>query len=497
VLELADRHDLGSCAARREGSSPSFPTAIFIFKDYALKFTKEILEDQQAKITVEFESSILDEFKQKAVRKISSKAKIAGFRPGKAPADVVKRLYGEEAVEEEAIELLVNDIYPKLLKEAEVNPAAPGRLEKTESKNPPKFVFLIPLEPEVKLGDYRSIRMDYSPDLVKDEEIDQVMHRLQLNYSTAEPTEREARKSDLVELKINASLSNPVDGENAEVLKDSPYQLIIGEKESKEEQFPFEGFESYITGLKKNEEKKFSYIYPKTSTFEKLQGKEVEFSVLVNNIRELIKPELNDDFAKNLGAYDTLAALRDSIKKELEEAKIHEYDHKYYDDLVDKIISISQVKYPPQVLEDEVQRVLDNFEQNLVSQNLEMDTYLKINHLEKEKFLENEIKPAAKHQLEQYLVLEEIRKQEKVELEKEELQQAYTKSITEIQSNTDIAKLRKQFTSKGLANRVLLQTASRLINKRVESRLKDIATGKTIKKPIKIEKSEVKESQEK
>jgi trigger factor len=497
VLELADRHDLGSCAARREGSSPSFPTAIIFYKGCPLKFTKEILDDQQARITVEFEASVMDEFNQKAVRKISSKTKIAGFRPGKAPVEVVKRLYGEEAIEEEAIELLVNDIYPKLLKEAEVTPAAPGRLEKTESKNPPKFVFLIPLEPVVKLGEYQTIRMDYSPAPVKDEEIDQVIHRLQLNNSTAEPVDREARNGDLVELKLNALLINPKDGENAEVIKDSPYQLIIGEEDQKEEQFPFEGFESFIIGLKKDEEKKFNYTYPKISTYEKLQDKDVEFSVIIQNIRELKKPELNDDFAKNLGNYETFTSLRDSIKKELGEAKIHDYDHKFYDDLVDKIISISKVKYPPQVLDDEVQRVLNNFEQNLASQNLDLPTYLMINQLEKEKFIENEIKPAAKHQLEQYLVLEEIRKQEKVELEKEELQKAYSESLLELQSNSDIKKLRKQITSKELANRVLLQAASRLINKRVELRLKDIVTGKTIQEPKKTEKSSKKISQTK
>ena len=98
-------------------------------------------------------------------------------------------------------------------------------------------------------------------------------------------------------------------------------------------------------------------------------------------------------------------------------------------------------------------------------------------------------KPAAKHQLEQYLVLEEIRKQEKVELEKEELQKAYSESLLELQSNSDIKKLRKQITSKELANRVLLQAASRLINKRVELRLKDIVTGKTIQEDKKTEKS--------
>jgi len=454
-----------------------------------LKFTKEILEDQQARITVEFETSLLEEFKLKAVHKISSKTKIAGFRPGKAPADVVKRLYGEEVIEEEAVELLVNDIYPKLLEEAAVKPAAPGRLEKTESKNPPKFIFLIPLEPEVKLGDYHTIRMDYSPESIKEEEVDQVIHRLQLNYSTAEPAEREVRKGDMVKMKINAHLTSATEGENNEVLKDSPYQLIIGEKEGKEEQFPFEGFESYIIGLQKNEERKFNFSYPNTSSFEKLKGKEVEYSVLIQNIRELKKPELNDDFAKNLGNYQSFTDLRDSIKKELNESKTHEYDHKFYDDLIDKVISISQVKYPPQVFQEEIQRVLNNFEQNLASQNLDLNTYLKINQLEKEKFIENDIKSAAKHQLEQYLVLEEIRKQEKIELEKDELQQAYTESISEIQSNSDISKLRKQFTSKGLANRVLLQTASRLINNRVKSRLKEIVTGKMKEESEIIEKT--------
>jgi trigger factor len=452
-----------------------------------LNFTKEILEDQQARITVELESSLLEDFKTRAVRKISSKTKIAGFRPGKAPTDVVKRLYGDEAIEEEAIELLVNDIYPKLLKEADIHPAAPGRLEKTENKNPPKFVFLIPLEPETTLGDYHALRMDYVPVQATDKEVDDVIHQLQLNYSTAAPVDREACLGDLAEIKITANLTNPQKDEKAEVLKDSPYQVILGEEENKEDKFPFAGFDDQVIGLKKNEEKRFIHDYPDSSPFEKLKGKKVEFIIIVQNIRELKKPELNDDFAKTLGNVKSLVDLKESIKKDISDSKVHDYDHKYFDELIDKIISISKIKYPPQVLEDETQRVLSNFEQNLTSQNLDLDTYLKMNQIEKEKFLAEDIKSAAKHQLEQYLVLEEIRKQEKIELEKEELQKEYSKTFSEIQQNTDIQKLRRQFTTKGLANRVLLQTASHLINKRVESRLKEIATGKFVEETKTVE----------
>ena len=467
-----------------------------------MKFEKEILEDQQVKITVELESGLLEEYKVKAARKISSKTKIAGFRPGKAPLDVVKRLYGDEAIEEEAIELLVNEIYPKLLKEADVNPAAQGKLEKIESKDPPKFIFMIPLEPEVILGDYQSIRMDYSPEKAAEEDVDKVLRQLQLNYSTAVPVDREARNGDLVDLKIDASIRNSEKGENPDVLKESPYQLILGEENSVEEKFPFSGFEELIRGLKKDEEKEFIHNYPDDSPYEKLKGKEVQFKVKVQGIRELKKPELNDEFVKNLGNDKSFADFKESIKSEINASKLHEYDHKYMDELIDKIISISQIKYPPQVFEEEKNRVLANFEQNLASQNMDLDTYLKMNQLDKDKFLKEDISTAAKRQLDQYLVLEEIRKAEKIELEKDELQKEYSKSFSEIQSNTDIQKLRRQFTAQGLANRVLLQAANRLMNRRVEERLREIATGSFQKNQEDAElkeppKSEIQEIQEK
>jgi trigger factor len=455
-----------------------------------LKFEKEILDDHQAKLTVVIEPSQFDQFKIKAVRKISVNTKIAGFRPGKAPIDVVKRLYGDEAIDNEAIEILVNEIYPDLLKEADLKPSGAGKLEKVESKNPPKLVFLVPLEPEISLGDYHSIRMDYTPELIDKEDVDKVIHRLQLNFSTAEPTNHLISQGDLVTVKINANEVNATKDESGVVLKDSPLQLIIGENDSQDEKFPYDGFEQQLLGLKAGDINKFGYHYPKDSPYEKLQGKDIEFIVNVQSVRILKKPELNDEFAKTVGNYDSYDKLQESIKKELEESKTQEYDHNFIYNLIDKIISTSTIKYPPQFFEEEKQRVLKNFEQDLATQNLDLTTYLKMNELDKDKFIKEEIEPAAKHQLEHSLILEEISKKEKIELEKDELKEEYSQTFLEIQSKLDYKKLRRQFTSKGLANRVLIQAASRLMNKRVNKRLIAIATGKY------IEGQEIKETKE-
>jgi len=443
-----------------------------------LKFTHEILKDHQIKLILEVESSQLADYRIRAVRRISSKGKIAGFRPGKAPLDVVKRIYGEQNLEEEVYDLLVHDLYPKLIDESKIKPSGPGRLEEIIRSDPPKFVFIVPLEPEVRLGDYKKIRKKYSPEKISSDDVTKVIKKLQLNFSTAETANREIQKGDLVDFLLNAKLLNPSIDENPEVIKESPQQIIVGEFDKDKDDFPFKGFDETLIGLKINEEKQIEHNYPKNSEYENLQGKSVGFSIKIQGIRSLKKPEINDEFAKNLGGYENLTGLKKSISEELQQAKDKEYDEKFYQELIDKIIDISTIKYPPTLVSDESERILQNFEHSLEKQNLDLVTYLKINNMDREKFIDEIIKPAAIHQLKQSLVLEEIQKQEKIEIVKDELQEEFSLSLNKIQSTQDYQHLRRQFTLKGLENRVLFQTASRLINEKVELRLKEIVTAK-------------------
>jgi trigger factor len=426
-------------------------------------------------LVTEIDSEQLETAKQKAARKISKNAKIPGFRPGKAPFDIIKRTYGEEAIEETAIELLVNEIYPLLIKEAEIKPSGPGKLEDIESKDPLKLRFRIPLEPKVKLGDYSKIKQAYKLPSTKKDEIAKVLNNLQLNYATAEPVDRAAAKGDLVISRISATIEKPDKDQEAEILKATPHQVIIGE-ETEDDQFPFNGFGENLIGLKSGETKEFKHKYAKDSIYERLRGKEASFSVTVESVKKMVKPNLDDDFAKSLGL-PNFSDLESSVKEQLETSKRNEYDNQYYDELLDKVVKGSEVKYPPQMLEDEIKDVLKNIEEDIARQNLDLDTYLKLNKREKEEFIEKDVKPAAQKRLEHALVLDEISRKEKVELDQTELQKEFSRSFMQMQSAPNFKELQKEFTTKKLSNLVVMQAATRLMNQRTLEKLKSIVIG--------------------
>jgi len=230
-----------------------------------LKLEKISVKDQQIQVTAELDDVIFEQFKQKAARKISQRAKIPGFRPGKAPYNVIQRTYGDETIEEQAKELLVDDIYPKVINEAEIKPFGPGTLDKVVSVHPPKFSFIIPLEPEVKLGDYHTIQQPYKIPNVTEKEVEDYIHRLQTSYSTAEPVERPAQEGDLVYLKLSGKLANPAEHEDPIILKETTSQALIGDEAFEENDFPFKGFANKLIGMSANEEKKSTIPTPRTS----------------------------------------------------------------------------------------------------------------------------------------------------------------------------------------------------------------------------------------
>lgn len=440
-----------------------------------MKFEKKINEDHQIELTVEAGVEEFNNSKGKAARLISKESKIPGFRPGKAPYDVIERTYGEEYIVERAIDLLLNDLYPKILKEAEIDPYGPGKLDEIIEKDPPKFKLTIPLKPEVKLADYKKIKFAYKLPVIGAKDVNEVLSNLQTNYATAEEVERKSENGDMITVKVNGVMANPDEGQDAQVLKDTPHQVILGDN-TKEEKFPFKGFSKNLLGLAKDEAKEFSHKYPKDSDYENLRGKEVKFSIQVESIKKLIKPELDDEFAKTLGMED-VKKLKETIQSQLEHDKKHEYDNQYYNDLLDKLVEKSTVKYPPLALEDEIADVLKNFEQNLAGQNLDLDTYLKINTRKKEDFIAEDIEPAAKKRLQHALVMDEITRSEKIELDQKELQEEYAKSFMQMQAGPNFKQLQKQYTTQKLANLTVMQSASRLMNQKTLERIKAYANG--------------------
>jgi len=447
-----------------------------------LKIETHPRDDQQIKVIAELEADALEKFKHQAARKIAQQAKIPGFRPGKAPYAVIQRMYGDEAIEEQAMELLVDDVYPKVIDEAQINPSGPGSLEEIISRTPPTLAFIIPLEPEVVLGDYKSIRAEYAPAPVTDENLEEALKRVRTSYSTAEPVERPVEKGDLVYYQLTGKHVNPAEGEDPELIKPSPMQSIIGESTVSDDNWPFENFSENLIGMSAGEDKTFEYTYPTDSTFDRLAGKTVEFTIHLTSIKQLHMPDLDDTFAQSMGGeFETMDQMRDALRKQLEDTQNHEYEHDYYDKLVDVLVSQATVKYPPHMLEEQTERTLNSFRENLARQHMDLDSYLKMVKKDLSTLVEEEIKPIAENRLKQSLVLDEVARVENIQLGKEELEMAFHQTAQEITSAPDFKDLQKKTKPEQLANAIAMEAASRLLNRRVLERLKAIATGETDK----------------
>jgi len=441
-----------------------------------LKIETSTHENHQIKIVTEFESDVFETYKRRAARKIASKTKIAGFRPGKAPYEMIVRYVGIASINEEAIEILVDEQYPNILKEAEVNPSGPGSLNEIISIDPPKLSFLVPLQPEVDLADYKNIRLNYSPEQVSQEEIDEFLKRMQRNYATAEPVNRPSQNGDLVYVQITALDKSLPENEN-NLFTDRPIQLVLGDEISKKE-WPFEGFSTELLGLSENEEKSIDHIFPEDSDDVELKGKSVTLNVKVQSIKSLVLPELNDEFAKSLGHFDNYADLEKSVKEQLETNKNQEYEDKYYTDLLAKIAEQATVKYPTFMVEEEIEHILSSVKNDLSRQNLDFETYLKILKTDKEKYIEENVRPAAEKRLKNSLIIDKFAQEEKIQIAKEDVDMIMDETSQMMLEKNAESKGKKGKFSKQEMNSAAYNAVTRLYNQKTLDHMKDLASGK-------------------
>jgi trigger factor len=443
-----------------------------------LKIESQSREDQQVQLIVEFEPEVYEKYKHQAARKISQESKVPGFRPGKAPYDVIRRMFGDKAIANQAVDILIDKEYPEIIKKADVNPSGPGSLQKVEEKENLKIEILVPLQPEIDLGDYRSIRLDYSPATVSTEEVDKFIDRLRSSYASVEPADRPIQETDLVYLSTSGRLTTPAEGEDPEVIKESPQQVIIeSEEQQKEEEWPFPGFVRGLIGLSAGDEKTLTHTYPDDAKDEKLRGKEVEFHVTIQSVKSMKLPELTDEFAQTVGEYDSVLAMRNSISEGLAKNTQEQYDAEYYTRVIDKIRENATLKYPPQLLDHEIEHVYERLERDLARQKLDFEAYLKLRKLTKEALIEQEVKPAAISRLERSLIMDEIAKVEKLELDQKMLEGAISQTVDEMESTGEYQKARKGVTMQKLADAVAYEAASRVMSRQTLDRLKAIATG--------------------
>ena len=434
-----------------------------------MNIEKTIEENHEAKLVVEIEPEKMDQYKKRAARKISERGKIAGFRPGKAPYNMVVLNYGEQAIIEQAIDFLVDAEYSNILQEADVNPGAAGSLESIDSLEPPKLTFRVPLAPEVDLGDYLSIRMPYEWSAPSEEEVNKALEDLRQMYATTENVEREVQEEDYVLVDVKS--------ETPEVNRDGFAAFV--RKEERDTEWPYNGFAKELIGLKPGDSKTIKHTFPEDWDVDELKGKEVEMTVTVKTVRAVSLPEFNDELAKTAGVGETLDELKEAVKKDVEERSKADYDDKFFVDLLEKIKEVATLKYHQHSLDHEGEHVLEDLSNRLAQQGMDLDTYFKVRNTTREQFLEDEVKPVAKKRFERSLILDEIVRKEKLEVSDESLDAEFNQTFNSlVMQGLDLNKVRGG--KKGqqqLAQAVAMESANRVLTRTALDVLKSIAVG--------------------
>jgi len=453
-----------------------------------LKIEKKILDNRQAELTVEYTEEEFEGFKRRAARKISKDAKIPGFRPGKAPYEVIVNRYGEAAILEEAIDILLDSDYGKFLEQAEIEPSAPGSLDKVESYDPPKMIFTVPLEPEIDLGKYREIRKPYELEEFDLSKVDDFITNLRRNAATIIPAEHPAEEGNLVYFNLSGRFEDVPEDEDAVITDKTPQQVVIPAKgEKSDTEWPFPGFAAKLAGVSAGDTKTIEKSYPKNFHNKDFQGKKAVFTVEVQSVKELELPELDEEFVQTLGKYDSTDAFRSSVEEHLRQDHQEKYDEDYFNGLLEDIAKQTKMTYPPQMLEHEQEHVLEDIKSRLANQNLEFETYLKLREMDEAKFIEEEVQPVAKERMERSLLVDALISAEELKLDEEMLKDQINQVMGEIFYSGNADEMQKEMGKQEFSRAISMEGVQRTINAQLQERLKLIATGQPIpeEKPAK------------
>ncbi len=397
-----------------------------------MKIEKEFRDDHQVKLIVEMDADPFERAKHRAARQIARNVKIPGFRPGKAPYGVILRTVGESQVVESALELLIEEQYPEVIKQAEIEPYGPGKLENVPELDPPTFEFIIPLDAEVELGDYKAIRIPYEIPETTEEDIQAALDEIRERNATRETVDRPAQLGDTVFLRVGGVRADLEDEQDPVVIEERFSSSILRE-EDREDEFPFSGFSKQLIGLSPEDKKTIHHHFPDDYEQEELQGAEVDYTVVVTNIQSMTLPALDDAFAKEVSDFETLEAWKASLKDELQDKTGASYVEEYNNQIMEQIIADSTLKYPPQMVENDAREMLRGLEYRLSQQGMTKELYLQIRGMDEEALLK-EIMPMAEERLKRALILFEVAQKEGIEIDQEKVQSETYRTLDAISS---------------------------------------------------------------
>lgn len=379
-----------------------------------MQITKKQLDDTRIELHIVADSEFLAKTKQHVLRDLSKSVNMAGFRKGKAPAGLIEKTVDPNTLQSQFLDHAINDMYVEGVKQERIRPVTQPEVSID------KFVPFTTLEMtakmeavgEIKLPDYKKIKVARKPLTVDPKEIDAVIQDLLSREAEKKEVKRPAKDSDQVTIDfagIDAKTKEPINGADGK-----SYPLTLGSNSF------IPGFEPELIGMKTGDTKNFDITFPKDYGVNALQSKKVTFTVVVHKVEEVVAPKLDAAFVTKVGPFKTVAELKADVKKQLETEKQYQAERDYENDILEKITEKTTAAIPTVLIDEEIDRMEAEEKRNLVYRGQTWDEHLKAEGISAEEHHERQ-RELATSRVKSGLALAEIAEAEKVVVTPQEL----------------------------------------------------------------------------
>lgn len=449
-----------------------------------MKTNVKKIDNYQSEITVEYEAAELEKSKKRACKQLAEHVNIPGFRKGKVPPiQILEQHLGKGAILDEAAEILIQKAAKDIVDDLKIIPVTQMRRNVITCEDGKDFVFTLTFTnyPEVKLGEYKGLKVEKVVDTVTDEDVDKQVENMREHHANmVDAPDATVANGDFITLDFVGT----VDGKKFEGGESKDYPLEIGSHRF------IDNFEEQLVGLKIGDEKDVKVTFPENYQVKDLADKPAVFHCKVNSIKHKELPELNDEFAKKVSKFATLAEFKADIKKNMEANAERRAVEKQQQAVIEKAVENMTVDVPPVMIEDRITQMIEELSLQLQSQGMKLEQYMSFSGMTLDAMRE-QYKESAKQNVLTDILLDEIAKVENIDVDNNELNyelavmaQMYRTTPKQIYKI-----LQENHRLSGIATQVLRRKVMRFI-------IDNMAKEETAKVEEKVEKTAEKKSDE-
>ncbi len=395
-----------------------------------MKVIKSQRKENTVYLEIEIPHDTLEESFNSAFKKVVKKAKVSGFRPGKVPRNIFEKHYGKAPIIQEGISLAMNQCYLEAIKTEDLQVVDyPQNINTDEYKEnePVRFTCEVTVKPLVKLSKYKGLKLTQDKAESIEDRIEEKLQQLREQMASYETVTRAIVKEDIIRVNMKAS----TEGQSIESWTRDNMAVKVGSSQLGE------GFDTEVVGMKTDDKKSISLAYEDSFSNKEVAGKTIDMEFKVMEVREKILPDLDDKFANKVSECQTIVALRDKIKDQINEQYQKESDEKLKSSLMELMIEKTKVELPEAMIKNEVKYDLQYYQDQLKKSGGTMESYLKIMGKSQEEF-EEELKEGAKKRVMGELILDEIAKQEKIAVSQSEKREKVQELLPNLKTDAEI-----------------------------------------------------------